>query len=89
MRACYPRLVTMSREPDLSTDPRLLGILDELRAREPLCRRPEFGSTRADFAAQGTCELSRGCLAADRFFDRVPRFPKLGHTGSDVHAVCA
>jgi hypothetical protein len=30
----------------------VLGILEELRAREPLCHRPEFGTTRADFAAQ-------------------------------------
>jgi|HubBroStandDraft_1064217.scaffolds.fasta_scaffold08415_4 hypothetical protein len=49
---CYPFLITMSSEPDLTTDPRLLSILEELRAREPLCHRPEFGTTRSDFAAQ-------------------------------------
>jgi hypothetical protein len=41
-----------SREPDLTTDPALFGVLEELRAREPICHRPEFGTTRADFAAQ-------------------------------------
>jgi hypothetical protein len=37
-----------------TTDPALLGVLEELRAREPICHRPEFGTTRADFAAQMT-----------------------------------
>jgi hypothetical protein len=36
-------------EPDLSTDPALPGILEELKAREPIFHRPEFGTTRADF----------------------------------------
>jgi hypothetical protein len=36
-------------EPSLSTDPALLGILEELKAREPIFHRPEFGTTRADF----------------------------------------
>jgi hypothetical protein len=40
-------------EPTLSfvreTDPALLGILEELKAREPIFHRPEFGTTRADF----------------------------------------
>jgi len=39
-------------EPELVTEPRLLGILDELRAREPIFHRPELGTTRADFEAQ-------------------------------------
>lgn len=38
-------------EPDLATEPRLLTILEELRAREPIFHRPEFGTTRADFEA--------------------------------------
>ncbi|TPG07269.1 DUF4440 domain-containing protein [Rhodanobacter glycinis] len=29
--------------------PELLGVLDELRRREPIFHRPEFGSTRADY----------------------------------------
>ena len=36
-------------EPDLVTDKRLLSILDELRQREPIFHRPEFGTTRRDF----------------------------------------
>ena len=31
------------------TDPALLDILEELKAREPIFHRPEFGTTRADF----------------------------------------
>ncbi|MBX9396164.1 DUF4440 domain-containing protein [Streptomyces sp. TRM72054] len=38
-------------EPDLVTDERLRGVLDELVRREPLFHRPEFGTTRADFEA--------------------------------------
>jgi hypothetical protein len=36
-------------EPTLSTDPALDDILEELRSREPIFHRPEFGTTRADF----------------------------------------
>ena len=36
-------------ETALSTDPALLGILEELKAREPIFHRPEFGTTTADF----------------------------------------
>ena len=36
-------------EPSLSTDPALLGILEELKAREPIFHRAELGTTRADF----------------------------------------
>src|SRR5271170_5719835 len=36
-------------EPTHSTDPALLGILEELKRREPIFHRPEFGTTRADF----------------------------------------
>lgn len=36
-------------EPDLSTAPELLDILEQLRQREPIFHRPEFGTTRADF----------------------------------------
>jgi hypothetical protein len=35
-------------EPDLSTAPEWSGVLDELRRREPIFHRPEFGTTRAD-----------------------------------------
>jgi hypothetical protein len=36
-------------EPSLSTDPSLHGILEELKAREPIFHRPELGTTTADF----------------------------------------
>jgi len=36
-------------EPKLVTDPALLGVLEELRAREPIFHHPEIGTTRADF----------------------------------------
>jgi hypothetical protein len=39
-------------EPELATDPRLHGVLDELRAREPIFHRPELGTSRTDFEAQ-------------------------------------
>jgi hypothetical protein len=41
----------MSTEPELRTDLALLPVLDELRRREPIFHRPEFGSTRADHLA--------------------------------------
>ena len=36
-------------EPNLVTDPRILGVLKELTQREPIFHRPDFGTTRADF----------------------------------------
>jgi hypothetical protein len=41
--------VAADMEPDLSTAPELLGILEQLRQREPIFHRPEFGTTRAEF----------------------------------------
>lgn len=38
-------------EPQRITDAKLLPILEELRRREPIFHRPEFGTTRADFQA--------------------------------------
>jgi hypothetical protein len=38
-------------EPVLRTPAHLLAIRDELMAREPIFHRPEFGTTRDDFAA--------------------------------------
>ena len=32
-----------------TTDPKLLDVLAELRRREPIFHRPEFGTTRAEF----------------------------------------
>lgn len=34
------------------TEARLRGVLEELRAREPIFHRPELGTTRADFLGQ-------------------------------------
>ncbi len=36
-------------EPTLITDPALTSVLEELKAREPIFHRREFGTTRADF----------------------------------------
>ncbi len=36
-------------EPTLVTDPALIGVLDELKNREPIFHRPELGLTKADF----------------------------------------
>ncbi len=36
-------------EPYPLTDPKLVDVLDELKEREPIFHRPEFGTTRADF----------------------------------------
>jgi hypothetical protein len=42
--------MSFDSEPDLVTAPALIGVLKELSAREPIFHRPEFGTTRADFA---------------------------------------
>lgn len=39
----------IEEEPHLHTDPALLHILDELKSREPIFHRPEFGTSREDF----------------------------------------
>lgn len=44
-------------------------VLDELAAREPLFRRPEFGTTRSDFAAM-TAEDFWEVGASGRRYDR-------------------
>lgn len=36
-------------EPTLVTDPALIGVLGELKARGPIFHRPEHGTTRTDF----------------------------------------
>ncbi len=38
-----------TNDPLLTTDPALAGILEELKKREPIFHRPEFGTARADF----------------------------------------
>jgi hypothetical protein len=39
------------QEPKLETAAHLESILEELKVREPIFHRPEFGTTRADFEA--------------------------------------
>jgi len=36
-------------EPKITTAPELLAVLEELRQREPIFHKPEFGTTRRDF----------------------------------------
>jgi hypothetical protein len=36
-------------KPSLPVDPTVEAVLEELRKREPIFHRPEFGSTRQDF----------------------------------------
>ncbi|MDQ1093605.1 hypothetical protein QE400_003018 [Xanthomonas sacchari] len=41
-------------EPSLQTAPALLGVLEELRRREPIFHRAEFGTAREDFERMTT-----------------------------------
>lgn len=43
--------MTANTDPVLVTDPSLTGVLEELKAREPIFHRPELGTTTADFEA--------------------------------------
>ena len=52
------------------TEPHLLGVLEELRAREPIFHRPELGTTRADFKAQ-TAKDFWEVGASGRIYDRA------------------
>jgi hypothetical protein len=40
-----------------TTDPKLLGVLAELRCREPIFHRPELGTARADFEGMTTADF--------------------------------
>lgn len=40
-----------------TTDPKLLGVLTELRCREPIFHRPELGTTREDFERMTTADF--------------------------------
>ena len=40
-----------------TTDPKLLGVLAELRCREPIFHRPELGTTRQDFEGMTTADF--------------------------------
>ena len=54
-------------EPDLTTPPGLLPVLEALRRREPIFHRPEFGSTRADFERMAAADFER--MAAADFWE--------------------
>lgn len=43
------RVAISATEPDLATATQHLAVLEELRRREPVFHRSEFGTTRADF----------------------------------------
>jgi hypothetical protein len=57
-------------EPNLKTDPQISGVLDELRQREPIFHRPEWGVTRADFETM-TAEDFRETGASGRRYSRA------------------
>src|ERR1700754_1155415 len=40
-----------------TTDPKLLGVLAELRCREPIFHRPELGTAREDFESMTTADF--------------------------------
>lgn len=44
-------------EPDLTVDPALSDVMEELVRREPVFHREEFGRTRADFEAMTTADF--------------------------------
>jgi hypothetical protein len=46
--------MVLEPEPVLVTDPTLMGVLAELRAREPLFHRRELGTARSQFEAMTT-----------------------------------
>jgi hypothetical protein len=46
--------MVLEPDPVLVTDPALMGVLDELRAREPLFHRRELGTSRSHFEAMTT-----------------------------------
>ena len=49
------------------TDPKLLDVLAELRRREPIFHRPEFGTTRADFESMTTPDFWEIGASGDRY----------------------
>ncbi len=74
--------MTTAMEPELTTAPELLGVLDELRRREPIFHRPEFGSTRADYermAATDFWEIG----ASGRRYSRAHVLDVLEHRAPD------
>jgi hypothetical protein len=69
-------------ESDFGTAPELAGVLDELRRREPIFHRPEFGSSRADFermTATNFCEIG----ASGQRYSRAHVLDVLEHRAMD------
>ena len=66
LRPGYVAGMVLEPEPVLVTDPTLTEVLDELRAREPLFDRPEFGTTRSHLEAMNTEDFwevgASGCV---------------------------
>jgi hypothetical protein len=63
-------------EPAMETAPELADILAELKAREPVFHRPEFGTTRADFERM-TVEDYWETGASGRRYSRKPILDEL------------
>jgi hypothetical protein len=54
-------------EPSLVTAPEHMAVLRELMKREPLFHKPEFGTTRRDFAAMTAAEFWEVSASGRRF----------------------
>jgi hypothetical protein len=72
-------------EPVAAMDPELLGILDELAAREPIFHRPEWGMSRADFERM-TVDDFWEVGASGRRYERAWVLDELERRNSVPHA---
>jgi hypothetical protein len=74
-------------EPTLLTDRALLGILEELKAREPIFHRPEFGTTRADYESMmhaGFWEIGASGRRYSREYVLAELERRQEHPGEDI-----
>jgi hypothetical protein len=55
-------------EPTFSTKPELAGVLAELKAREPIFHRPEFGASRTDFERMTVDDFWETGASGRRYF---------------------
>ena len=74
--------MTAPMEPDLATAPELTGVLDELRRREPIFHRPEFGTSRADFERLAAADFSEIGASGSRY-SRAHVHDELEHRAPD------
>jgi hypothetical protein len=72
-------------EPELATAPELAGILDDLRSREPIFHRREFGTSRADFERM-TDDIFWEVGASGRRYSRKFVLDELDQRFSSPHA---